>query len=359
MSESDVKIIASFCVDTKNSLKNLSECAKKLIITVSRYSLKNNKGNTDMAEIILKKLALKIVSWNVNGIRTRILSEKPFSKCKLGFQKIDPISNLGKIVTKYNPDILCFQETRCDEKIWGCINIHGYYQYWNCSKKKGARGSGYAGTSVWTKIKPLNVLYDLPTLKQRDMEGRILVLEYPSFVLINTYVPNAGTNFDYRVNEWDPAIQNYLAKLKSEKTNVIWCGDMNVARTPKDVHFGNPKSSAYTARRLSGTGSTAVAGFTKEERDGFEKILKEGYVDVFRELNPDTIDSFTWWNPRAKGNIFRMKNKGRRIDYFVINKELMKWVENMEIITDAGLETKPQGSDHAAIYLQLDRSFYN
>ncbi len=293
--------------------------------------------------------SLKILSWNVNGIRSNIVSNKKYKKCSV-YNHIDSDSNLGKIVEKYDPDIICLQETKCTESIAGCIKIKGYYQYWNCSKKTGHR-SAYSGVTLWTKIKPKKVKYSIPKLN--DEEGRIIIADYKNFILINTYVPNAGTNFDYRINEWDPAMYKFLKKLKKKNKNVIWCGDLNVARTPLDIHWGDPLSSSYNKQGLKGTGSNAKAGYTLEERKGIEKILDLGYIDVFRHQYPNSR-MYTWWPPRVP--IFRSLNKGWRIDYFIVNKSFLSCVKNFINIDDAGLLTKPQGSDHGAILLELDEN---
>jgi len=330
------------------------------ILTVLSHVLKY--GNCDKMSSALrkkvkikdkkkKKSQLKILSWNVNGIRSRVVSHQKYKKCQI-LSEIEPESNLGVMVVKHNPDIICLQETRCDEKISGCIQIDGYYQYWSCSQGSGARsGARYSGVTLWTKTEPKNVTYSIPTLPEH--EGRIIVAEFNSFVLLTTYVPNAGTNFDYRVNMWDPAIHRFLQNLKKKNKKVIWCGDLNVARTPNDVFWGNPESSSYNKAALKGVGRAAKAGYTKEEREGIEHILKGGYIDVYRHFYPKEKEAYTWWNPRIP--IFRTKNKGWRLDYFIVSKNLIPCVQDMVILRDAGLLTKPQGSDHAAILLTIDK----
>lgn len=241
------------------------------------------------------------------------------------------------------------QETRCDETIANCIKLKNYYQYWNCSQKEGARsGNRYSGVSLWSKIEPIRVEYSLPNLE--NDEGRIIFAEFDDFYILNTYVPNAGTNFDYRTNVWDPAILEFLQTMSLSEKKVIWCGDLNVGITPLDVFWSDPLSSSYDKAALSGVGNSAKAGYTKEERDGIIKILDTGYVDVFRTLYPFTRD-YTWWNMRIPA--FRPANKGWNIDRFIIHKDLLKNVHDMKIIRNAGLLTKPSGSDHAAIFLEM------
>jgi exodeoxyribonuclease III len=350
----DIRLINDFCdsMDT-HILQDLTPPARKFFLEASKYVQTTRRGHVDLANLVVTELesTLKILNWNVNGMRSNIVGNKKWNKCK-GLSAIEFDSNLGELVYEHDPDILCFQETRCDQSVAGCIQIAGYHQYWSCSKGSGARaGNRYSGTSLWSKIKPDSVSYNIPTLPEPDQEGRAIVAEYDKFTLITTYVPNAGTNFDYRTQVWDVAIRDYLAQLRRTGKNVIWCGDLNVARTPNDVFFGDPESSRYNKAAMKGTGYAAVGGFTKEEREGFERILDEGYLDVYRELYPNQKDAYTWWNQRAPG--FRAVNLGWRLDYFILNARLMPCVIDMLILKHAGLCTKPQGSDHAAILLEL------
>lgn len=291
----------------------------------------------------------KILSWNINGIRSNILSAGKY-KCSTEKTDISPESNLGAIIKEHNPDIICMQETRCDGDISQCIKITGYHQYWNCSSGEGARsGNRYSGTAVWTKKQPIHVFYGLPNLD--DHEGRILLLEFEDFWLLNTYVPNAGTNFDYRTKVWDLAILEFLQRVKINNKKLIWAGDLNVARFPIDVFWGDPSSSSYDKAALVGTGRASKPGYTKEERDHMEQFLEAGYSDVYRTLNPDEKGAYTWFNPKIPA--FRMANKGWRIDYFIVSNELMPKVRNMSILYDSGLLTTPHGSDHLAILLEI------
>lgn len=282
-----------------------------------------------------------IVSWNVNGIRSNVLSRGKFTGT------LEPDSNLAEIITGHDPDIICFQETKCEELEIDKADV--YHKYWSSSSGTGARaGNRYSGTSIWTKQLPEHVMYDLPTLSLPEAEGRIIVMRFGTFTLINTYVPNGGTNFEYRTTVWDEAVAEYLSILREDGVNVIWTGDMNVARTKDDIFAARTASKAV----LEGIGPNAWIGFTKEERDGFEKILSLGYSDVFRELHPDANEMFTWWNLRIP--TCRTQNKGWRIDYFIVSDWMMESIVTAKVLLYSGLLSKPSGSDHAAIMMEIN-----
>lgn len=290
----------------------------------------------------------KILSWNVNGIRSNVLSTGSLKKCDI--TEIDPSSNLGDLIKTYDPDILCFQETKCDEKTFGCIIIKDYHQYWNCSQGEKARsGSRYSGTSIWSKVKPNTVLYNIPTLPEPDEEGRIVIAIYDTFILINLYSPNSGTNFEYRTKIWDIALKKYLKQLKEQSKLVIVCGDLNVSHEEIDVFFSDKSSSRYSKEKVEGVGKKAIAGFTKEERKDFDNILKLGYTDTFRYFHPNER-SYTWFNLRIPSD--RSNNKGMRLDYFLTSD--IKCIKSSNILTKSGLLTKPNGSDHTAILLEIN-----
>ena len=253
---------------------------------------------------------------------------------------------MGKLIEEANPDIICFQETKCDPNFFKCFQFEEFpYTYWNysISTKKG-RKVGYSGTSIWSKIPALHETIILPTLENPDIEGRIQIVEFKTFVLINTYVPNSGSNLEYRRDQWDPAMYDYLQILLSENKNIIWCGDFNVANEPIDIHHGNPKS--YNKRIIEG--KDLKNGFLPFERDNFKSFLSLGMIDVYRHLYPNEID-YTWWDPKIK--VFRKINRGWRIDYFLVSKSLEKYIIDSKILRNIGLETQPQGSDHAPITL--------
>ena len=168
---------------------------------------------------------MKIASWNVNGIRSYIVDDLPSSKFKTKLE-IAPDSNLGHLIQLYNPNIICFQETRCSKENMLKFNIPGWTIYSSSSQGEGGRGPNrYSGVSIWVHDilglgKPNNIYDILPSLSQpltvNDVEGRFLALEFPNFTIINTYVPNAGTNFTYRTARWDPAMLSYLTSLRNE-----------------------------------------------------------------------------------------------------------------------------------------------
>ena len=320
---------------------------------------------------------VKIVSWNVNGLRTRIVDNLDSSKFTEK-NSIQSNSNLGELITEFDPDIICFSETRCSEDTMKKFKIKHYYQYSNSSKGlKSRSGDRYSGVAIWTKIKPIECILDLPTQSQPDIEGRIITLYFKNFILINTYVPNAGTNFDYRITQWDPAIAEYLTILQSSDLPIIWTGDLNVARSPKDVFFGDVthyhknhknktqeqlnaiKIKYHKTPIIQGIGPKALAGFTKEERDGFQDILDLGFTDIWRHLNPNLeFNGYTWWNMRIPK--YRNDNKGWRIDYFIINTKYIDLIKSCYVAKHIGETTKKNteinklGSDHAPICLDIN-----
>ena len=276
-----------------------------------------------------KKLPLiNIASWNVNGIRSKILSDE---MCKRKYIDVDKESNFQKLVNISNSDVVCLQETRCSEDVGGCINMPEFpYKYWNCSKRKEkGRGSGYSGTAILSKIKPSRVEYDLPTLKEKNIEGRIIIAHFKNFILITVYVPNSISNEEYRIKIWDPAFLKYLKKLRKENKSVVVCGDLNVAYTPQDI-WKVPRGR--------------TSGYLPEERKAFSKYLENSYVDVFRKLYPYSSE-YTYWSMLNKFS--REYNRGWRIDYFLVNDELMRNVISSNILKSIG------GSDHSPIILSL------
>jgi exodeoxyribonuclease III len=295
---------------------------------------------------------LKIISWNVNGIRSNIFGA---GNLTISYDMVpEPDSNFTEIMDEYDPDIICFQETKCDENTWRHIvkAYPDYHQYWNSSQGVEARaGNRYSGTAVWTKVKPDSVTYQIPQMDIDDDEGRIIVVNFKTFTLINTYVPNSGTNMPRRLGFWDTGMRDYLKMMTERDRDVIWTGDLNVARTPDDVYFGKPDTPEYMANRMSGEGNSAIAGFLKEERNNIQKILDVGYFDVQREMHPLDEYMFTFWT-NMRG-YFRERNHGWRLDYFIVNNELMERVADSQVLSHTGLKTKPTGSDHCAIYLAV------
>ena len=250
---------------------------------------------------------MKLVSWNVNGLRACITK---------GFDEV--FKNL-------NADIFCIQETKMQEDQAESISYDGYYKYMNSAEKKG-----YSGTAIFTKLKPLNVTYGIG-IEEHDKEGRIITLEYDKFFLVNCYTPNSKRELerlDYRMT-WEDEIRKYLNVL-NEKKPVIYCGDLNVAHNEIDIK--NPKTNHFSA------------GFTDNEREKMTKLLDSGYIDTYRYLYPNDADRYTWWSYMRNS---RQKNVGWRIDYFIVSNNLKNEVKEACIHSDIF------GSDHCPIELDI------
>lgn len=248
---------------------------------------------------------MKLVSWNVNGIRAVV---------KNGF--IDAVTGM-------NPDILCLQETRVQKDQYS-LDLPGYRQFWCSARKKG-----YSGTAVFAKREPSAVSYEMQ-IPDHDGEGRVITLEYEDFYLVNVYTPNAQhelVRLDYR-QRWD---EDFLAMLKRlEQTKpVIFCGDLNVAH--KEIDLKNPKANERNP------------GFTIEERSGFDRYIENGYIDTFREFNQEP-GNYSWWSYRFNS---RARNIGWRIDYFCISHSLRPRLEDAFILKDI------MGSDHCPVGIIL------
>ncbi len=253
---------------------------------------------------------MKIVSWNVNGIRA--IAKKNF------FEDIE----------KMHPDILCLQETKAqDEEVENTVSkMSDYDRYYNSAEKKG-----YSGTALLSAIKPISISNDMG-IAEHDTEGRVQCAEYENFYLVNVYVPNSGQKLerlDYR-KEWDAAFLTYLKHLEKTKP-VIACGDFNVAHRPIDLK--NDKSNYNKS-----------AGYTQTEIDGMDNFIAAGLVDSFRYLHPDKI-AYTYWSYRFKS---RERNTGWRIDYFLVSKSLKDKIKEVEIASDY------YGSDHCPVNLEME-----
>lgn len=250
---------------------------------------------------------MKLISWNVNGLRACI------NKGFLDF------------FTEANSDIFCVQETKLQEGQVE-LDMEGYQQYWNCAVKKG-----YSGTAVFTRIEPLSVNYGIGQ-EVHDQEGRVITLEFPEFYLVNVYTPNSQrglARLDYRM-EWEGAFQAYLRELDEEKPVVI-CGDLNVAH--KEIDIKNPSSNRKNA------------GFTDEERGKMTELLDKGFVDTFRHFYPDKKHAYTWWSYFSNA---RERNSGWRIDYFLTSARMNN------TLVDAGILPEIMGSDHCPVVLELN-----
>lgn len=250
---------------------------------------------------------MKLISWNVNGLR---------ACCEKGFKET---------FAQLDADIFCLQETKMQAGQLD-LTFEGYHDYWNYAEKKG-----YSGTTVFTRQEPLNVTYDMG-IDEHDHEGRVITLEMPEFYLVTVYTPNSQDQLrrlDYRMT-WEDCFRQYVKRLDEQKP-VIICGDLNVAH--EEIDLKNPKTNHMSA------------GFTDEERAKFSELLAAGFTDTFRHFNPDLAGVYSYWSYRFQA---RKKNAGWRIDYFVVSNRLMDRVAGADIHTDI------LGSDHCPVELTLN-----
>lgn len=259
---------------------------------------------------------MKIISWNVNGIRACL---------NKGFKEF---------INENDPDIVCIQETKANEDQVE-LDIPGYKQYWNSAERKG-----YSGTLILSK-KEINNIINGIGIEKHDKEGRVITAELENFFLVNVYVPNSGSGrknplsrLSYRSEEWDIDFLSYLKKLSNIKP-VIACGDFNVAH--KEIDLANPKSNKHNA------------GFTQEEREGFDNFMSSGFCDVFREKDPENTH-YTWWS--YMGNAYE-NNTGWRIDYFIASKSLLSLIENEKVLIHPPIDLGKRKSDHAPIKIEI------
>jgi exodeoxyribonuclease III len=253
---------------------------------------------------------MKIISWNVNGIRA--IAKKTF------------FTDLELLET----DILCMQETKAlENQVAEALKpLNGYHICANSAVRPG-----YSGTAIISKIKPLNVTKGI-NIEEHDTEGRVLCLEYETFFLVNVYVPNSGSELKrlaYR-QDWDNAFFDYLKNLERTKP-VIVCGDLNVAHKPIDL--ARPKANY-----------NKTAGYMQEEIDGMDRFIGGGLADTFRRLYPDATDRYSWWSYRLGA---RSKNVGWRIDYFLVSESFLPSVKDAFILEDI------TGSDHCPVGIVL------
>lgn len=250
---------------------------------------------------------MKCISWNVNGLRACV--QKGFMDY---FKEMDA-------------DFFCIQESKLQENQIE-LDLPGYYQYWNYAIKKG-----YSGTAVFTKREPLRVHYGIG-LEEHDQEGRVITLEYDQFYLITVYTPNSKQELErleYRM-KWEDDFLAYMKTLEKNKP-VIFCGDLNVAH--KEIDLKNPKTNHRNA------------GFTDEERQKFDQLLQNGFIDTFRYFYPDLTEAYSWWSYRFKA---REKNAGWRIDYFMVSDSLKGQLKK------AAIHSQVMGSDHCPVELTID-----
>lgn len=259
---------------------------------------------------------MKIYSWNVNGLRAVLRK-----------------GALQDFIKKEQPDILCLQETKAKQG-QAEVDFPKYEELWNSAERPG-----YAGTAIFTKVKPISVRNDLPTNKDLQdqfgdplTEGRVLTAEFEKFFLVNVYTPNSKDGLKrlgLREKLWDPEFLKYLKELERTKPVVV-CGDFNAAH--EEVDLARPKTNHHSA------------GFTDEERRGITNYINAGLIDTFRTLHPEEI-RYTWWSHWGQA---RANNVGWRIDYFFISESLRKNLKSAEIYE------KYVGSDHCPISIELD-----
>lgn len=265
---------------------------------------------------------MRLLSWNVNGIRA------VYKKGALEWLWLD------------SADVICLQETKAtpDQLPSDLQAPKGYHAYYNSSRLK----KGYSGTAIFSKIEPLSISYDIPTsiAKKYDLadsygdpnaEGRVVALEYKDFFVCNVYTPNSKDDLSripLRHNAWDPAFLEYIKQLEKKKP-VILCGDLNVAHSEDDL--ARPKENV------------GKKGFTAEERQGIDNMITKGLVDTFRLFTKGN-GHYTWWSHFAAA---RDRNIGWRIDYFFVSKILVPKITKAEILADV------MGSDHCPVLIEI------
>ncbi|MDJ0763396.1 MAG: exodeoxyribonuclease III [Myxococcota bacterium] len=250
---------------------------------------------------------MKLISWNVNGLRAAL---------KKGF---------ADFVETCGADIICLQEIRATpEQV--SVAFKNYDMHWYPAEKKG-----YAGTAMLSRVQ-FSDLFRGMGMAEHDREGRVITAALPDYYLVTVYTPNSQrglTRLDYRTQSWDPAFKAHLKKLERKKP-VVFCGDLNVAH--EEIDLANPKSNRRNA------------GFTDEERATFDSLLQSGFVDTFRAFCQEG-GHYTWWSNFGKA---RERNVGWRIDYFCISKSLRSRLKRASILPDV------MGSDHCPILMELD-----
>ncbi len=267
-------------------------------------------------------MGMKLYSWNVNGIRAVVN--------KGAFQKF---------INEHQPDILCLQETKAEQG-QAVLDLPEYEEYWNSAKKKG-----YSGTAIFTKIKPLAVLNGFPediikkfkvtgdTYGNPNDEGRVIAAEFEKYFVVTVYTPNSKgdlSRLPLRYQHWDPAFLAYVKQLEAKKP-VLFSGDLNVAH--QEIDLARPKENV------------GKHGFTNEERERFQDFLDSGFVDTFRLLHPDQLESYSWWTHWANA---RARDIGWRIDYWLTSNSALKNIKAAAIHPDV------MGSDHCPVSIEID-----
>lgn len=262
---------------------------------------------------------MKLMTWNVNGIRA-----------------VDKKSLFMPMIEQYKPDVLCLQETKAQQHE-SPIDLPEYDEYWNSAVK-----NGYSGTAIFTREKPVAVLYGFPeritkkyhlqdTYGDPNTEGRVIAVELEKYFVVNVYTPNSKPDLSrlpLRHKNWDPAFLEYCKSLEKKKP-VLLCGDLNAAHTPDDL--ANPKPNEGNA------------GYTNEERVGIDRIIGAGFIDVFRMFTQGK-GHYTWWSHFAKS---RERNVGWRIDYWFVSKKLVPKVVSCKILPEV------MGSDHCPVVMEI------
>ena len=255
---------------------------------------------------------MKIISWNTNGLR---------ATAKQG--------NFTPLFKQYKPDILCLQETKVEpEQLPEEVrNVPDYYSYFSYSQER----KGYSGVAIYCKEKPKEVFYGIG-VKKLDTEGRLVGAKFKNFTIINCYFPNGGQGphrLKYKL-EFYEAFLKFIIKLRKAGENVIFCGDVNTAHEAIDL--ARPKENEENT------------GFLPIERAWLDKVIKNNFVDVWRNFNPNTKDVYTYWDQKTRA---RDRNVGWRIDYFFADTKIVSKIK------DAGMITDYPGSDHCPIWLEL------
>ncbi len=264
---------------------------------------------------------MKIISWNVNGIRA-----------------VHKKGLFAPFVEKYKPDIICLQETKAQQH-QNEVDLSGFHEYWNSATRLG-----YSGVALFSRENAISVVSGFPEKLCKkygfaddkygdpNTEGRIIAVEFEKFFVASVYTPNSKgdlSRLSLRHTQWDPAFLEYMKSLEKKKP-VIFCGDLNVAHTEDDL--ANPKENE------------GEHGFTKEEREGVDNIISAGFVDIFRKFNSGK-GFYTWWTPWRQA---RERNIGWRIDYFFVSSALVPYVKKTSILSDVF------GSDHCPIELDIE-----
>ena len=344
---------------------------------------------------------LKIVTWNVNGLRSGIIDDivKPGKNEKRVVSEGSPFWDL---LMNETPDVVCLQETKLSGEMEHLFEAEGYDQFWNSSRPPAKKG--YSGVSVWVKRgvpglsnpRESTQLIGGATIPEILMsEGRILTIYFEGFILVTVYVPNtdrakmrpvggwdAVRDQEQRVLreaeynnymglrlQWDRALLQHMKALREITPNVILCGDMNVMRGPLDLYHGIMTTKKYEAAVADGLAKGRLtelqkrmneyqlmdqhggfAGFRLEERAEFERFMRNGFDDVYRVLYPDSY-GFTLWNPKLPP--YRKANNGLRLDYFLVSGDLINTVRNIRVLKELGERDGKGPSDHAPLIIQF------